>query len=337
MRVSSLSAVSVPLREVPSERLFAAVDVGGTKIAGGLVDGAGELVCRVVCPTPVDGSAQAVWEAVSEVVGQLSADPRWARVVAVGVGSAGPVDTARGTVSPVNIPGWRDFELVRSLESLAEVGARPVVLGGDAVAMAAAEHWRGAARGQRNVLCVVVSTGVGAGLVLGGVLHAGRSGNAGHLGHICVDLDGEQCACGSRGCLEGLASGTAIARHARRAGWRPADGGAAADATAVAVAARGGDRLALAAFDRAAQALAAGIAATATLVELDLAVIGGGVAQAGEVLFGPLRRHLAEYAALSFVAGLPVVPAALGTDAGLIGAAALAATHTTAEAARIPT
>jgi glucokinase len=203
------------------------------------------------------------------------------------------------------------------------VAGLPVRLGGDAVAMTAAEHWRGAAVGRANALCVVVSTGVGAGLILGGAVHPGPTGNAGHLGHICVDLTGEPCACGSRGCLEGIASGPAIVRRALAAGWRPAPG-AEPSAAAVAASAQSGDPVPVAAFDRAAQALAAGIAAIATLLEIEVAVLGGGVAQAGEILFAPLRRHLAAYAALPFAASVTVLPAHLGTDAGLIGAAALA-------------
>ena len=316
------SAVTTPKRASSAKRLYAAVDVGGTKIAGGLVDEDGALLFQVARATPAGGTAADVLAAAHEVVDRLAGDPRWGQVAALGIGSAGPVDTARGTVSPVNIPSWRGFPLVRSVADHAAVGALPVVLGGDAVAMTAAEHWRGAARGHANALCMVVSTGVGAGLVLNGALHAGPTGNAGHLGHISVDLDGDPCPCGSRGCVEVLASGTAIARHALRNGWQPP--GEDRSAGAVAASARDGDPVALAAFDRAAQALAAGIAATATLVEIDLAVVGGGVAQAGDTLFGPLRRHLSRYATLSFVSGLEVVPAALGTDAGLVGAAALA-------------
>lgn len=318
------------------QALVAAVDIGGTKIAGALVGAEdGELYHRVERPTRAQESGKVVRDALAEVVEALAATPQWAGVELVGVGSAGPVDTVRGTVSPVNIPGWRDFPVVREVRELA--AGRPVVLTGDGVAMTAAEHWRGAARGFDNALCMVVSTGVGGGLVLGGALHPGPTGNAGHIGHISVDLDGEPCACGGRGCLEGLASGTAIARHALAAGWRP--GGAASgqatgaasgaasgrvDAAAVAVAARAGDPVALAAFARAGQALAAGIAAAATLVELEVVVIGGGVAQAGELLFGPLRERLGDYAALSYVRGLRLRPAELATDAGLVGAAAAA-------------
>ena len=310
------------------QALVAAVDIGGTKIAGALVGAEdGTLSRRVRRPTPATEPGESVFAAVAEVLGALSRAPEWGRVERIGLGSAGPVDTVRGLASPVNIPGWRAFPLVRRVREV--VPGLPVVLTGDGVAMAAAEHWRGAARGHHNALCLVVSTGVGGGLVLGGALYPGPTGNAGHIGHISVDMDGDPCPCGGRGCVEGLASGTAIARRAAAAGWRPAGdavggGGGDASSTAVARAARAGDPVAVAAFDRAAQALAAGIAATATLVELEVVVIGGGVAQSGDVLFGPLEKWLDGYATLSYVRGLKVRPALLGTDAGLVGAAAAA-------------
>ncbi|MGW2254679.1 ROK family protein [Kitasatospora sp. NPDC001660] len=303
--------------------LFAAVDIGGTKIAGALVDEHGRLHQRIQLPTPAKESAEAVFAVVRRVLDRLAGSPDWAAVSAVGIGSAGPVDLVHGTVSPVNIPGWRGFPLVAEVGAHPAVAARglPVRLAGDGVAMAAAEHWRGAARGAGNALCLVVSTGVGAGLVLDGAVRPGPSGNAGHLGHITVDLDGEPCPCGSRGCLEGIASGTAIARRALAEGWRPV--GEDRSARAVAAAAGAGDPIALASFDRAAQALAAGIAATAALVDLDRVVVGGGVATAGDLLFAPLARHLDRYAALPYIRGLDVRRAELGTGAGLIGAAAL--------------
>ncbi|WP_405592023.1 ROK family protein [Streptomyces sp. NBC_01190] len=302
--------------------LVAALDIGGTKIAGALVDAEGRLVVRALRPTPSAHHGEIVMGAVAEVLAELRAAAQWPDVVAVGIGSAGPVDAAHGTVSPVNVPGWRDFPLVPRIA--AATGGLPVVLTGDGVAMTAAEHWQGAARGYDNALCMVVSTGVGGGLVLGGTLLPGPTGNAGHIGHISVDLDGDLCPCGSRGCVERIASGPNIARRAVESGWRP-PAGTDATAAAVAASARAGDPLALASFDRAAQALAAGIAATATLVEIHVAVIGGGVANAGPLLFDPLREHLTRYATLSFAAGVDVVPAKLGTDAGLVGAAAAAA------------
>ncbi|MET3984965.1 glucokinase [Streptomyces sp. PvR034] len=325
--------MTTPTSAFPAPRLAAAqaagptvaIDIGGTKIAGALVHADGTMTATTRRPTPGGTDGEAVMAAVAEVVAELATSPLWSSAVRCGIGSAGPVDTSRGTVSPVNIGAWRGFPVLdRVVAELARHRADlPTVLAGDGVAMTAAEHWLGAARGHANALCMVVSTGVGGGLILNNQLHPGPTGNAGHIGHISVAFDGEPCACGGRGCVESLASGTAIARRALEQGWTPAPGG---DRTAagVAAAAAAGDPVALAAFDRAGRALAAAIAATATLVETDIVVIGGGVAAAGDTLFGPIRAHLASYATLSFVQGLQVVPATLGTHAGLIGAAASA-------------
>ncbi|WP_217213550.1 ROK family protein [Streptomyces sp. AC550_RSS872] len=301
--------------------LVAALDIGGTKIAGALVDGHGTIVVRAQRATPAREDGETVMRAVEEVVGELTASPLWVRATALGIGSAGPVDASAGTVSPVNVPGWRGYPLVRRVREAA--GGLPVELIGDGVAITAAEHWQGAARGHDNALCMVVSTGVGGGLVLNGRLHPGPTGNAGHIGHISVELDGDPCPCGSRGCVERIASGPNIARRAVEKGWRPGPDGDTS-AAAVAAAAREGDPVAVASFERAARALAAGIAATATLVEIDIAVIGGGVGKAGDILFTPLRKALSDYATLSFVQRLTITPAQMGTDAGLVGAAAAA-------------
>ncbi|WP_030349636.1 ROK family protein [Streptomyces scopuliridis] len=300
----------------------ASLDIGGTKIAGALVDGNGSILVRAQRPTPAREDGETVMRAVEAVLAEVSASPLWASATAIGIGSAGPVDASAGTVSPVNVAGWRGFPLVERVR--AATGGLPVTLVGDGVAITAAEHWQGAARGYDNALCMVVSTGVGGGLVLNGKLHPGPTGNAGHIGHISVDLDGDLCPCGARGCVERIASGPNIARRALEGGWRPGPDGDTS-AAAVAAAARAGDPVAIASFERAAQALAAGIAATATLVEIRIAVIGGGVANAGEVLFAPLRRSLQDYASLSFVQGIKIAPALTGRDAGLVGAAAAAA------------
>ncbi|MEU9635767.1 ROK family protein [Streptomyces tendae] len=304
--------------------MYASLDIGGTKIAGALVDERGSVVHRAELPTPARESTHRMARTVDTVIDTLSTSPAWGAVRGVGIASAGPVDTAAGTVSPVNIPAWRDFPLVASVRDhpMLLTDLKPVLLG-DAVAMAAAEHWLGAARGVDNALCMVVSTGVGGGYVLDGRLRHGPSGNAGHIGHISVGIDGPPCACGGRGCVEGYASGTAIARYAVQTGWSP-ESGSQASAAAVAASARKGDERALAAYDRSARALAAAIAGSAALMEIEVAVIGGGVAQAGETLFTPLRRHLRAFAVLDFVRGLEVRPAALARDAGLVGAAAAA-------------
>ncbi|MCH0542756.1 ROK family protein [Streptomyces sp. MUM 203J] len=312
----------------PAGGVVAALDIGGTKIAAALVDGEGRILVRSRRPTPAREDGETVMGAVAAALADLEASPLWAGVRAVGIGSAGPVDAAAGTVSPVNVPGWRGYPLVDRVGA-ATGGGLPVRLVGDGVAMTAAEHWRGAARGHDNALCLVVSTGVGGGLVLNGRLHPGPTGNAGHIGHMSVDLDGDPCPCGGRGCVERLASGPNIARRALTDGWRPGPDG---DTTAAAVAAsaRAGDPVARASFERAARALAAGIAATAALVEIDVAVVGGGVAAAGDLLFAPLRAALHDYATLSFARDLTVTPALTGTDAGLLGAAAAALPHTAA-------
>ncbi|WP_338493005.1 ROK family protein [Streptomyces sp. SJL17-4] len=305
--------------------VYGALDIGGTKIAGALVDAEGCVVARAQRATPARGSAEAMMAAVNSVVDELATHPEWASLFCLGIGSAGPVDTFAGTVSPVNIPAWRSFPLVERvrIHPAVPTGMEPVLVG-DAVAMAAAEHWIGAAKDVANALCMVVSTGVGGGLILGGSVHVGTTGNAGHIGHITVDQNGPECPCGALGCVELYASGTAIAAHALESGWT-SPAGLPVTAREVEVAARAGDPRALAAFDRAGRALAAAIAATAALVELDLVVIGGGVSQAGEVLFAPLRHHLKSYAVLDFTRDVPVVPAGLALDAGLIGAAAAGA------------
>ncbi|WP_443047344.1 ROK family protein [Streptomyces sp. NBC_00354] len=319
-------AFPAPRATASATGLTVAIDIGGTKIAGALVHPDGTMTATTRRPTPRGADGDAVFVAVAEVVADLAASPLWPSAVRCGIGSAGPVDASRGTVSPVNIGAWREFPVQARIEAeLARHGAAlPTVLAGDGPAMTAAEHWLGAARGHANALCMVVSTGVGGGLILNNQLHPGPTGNAGHIGHISVAFDGEPCVCGGHGCVESIASGTAIARWAKAQGWTPASPDGDVTAAGVAVAAEAGDPVAVAAFDRAGRALAAAIAATATLVETDIAVIGGGVATSGDTLFAPIRAHLADYAALSFVRGLQVVPAALGTHAGLIGAAAAA-------------
>lgn len=294
------------------------LDIGGTKIAAALADPAGALVHTVVVPTPPAAAAEQVWGAVAGAIADAvrAAD---APIGAVGIGSAGPIDRHAGTVSPINIRGWRRFPLRERVA--AAVPGVPVALAGDGVCMALGEHWHGAGRDARFLLGMVVSTGVGGGLVFGGVAYAGRTGNAGHVGHVVVEQDGQPCACGGHGCVETVASGPWLVRWARAQGWSaPPDAGA----RDLAAAAASGDPLPQAAFHRGAAALAAAIASVAAVCDLDLVVLGGGVAKAGGLLFDPLRAKLADYAGLDFLAGLRVVPAELGPDAGLVGAARLA-------------
>ena len=294
------------------------LDIGGTKIAAGLADPGGVLVHTTIRHTPAAASAEQVWTAVAATITEaLRAADRSVR--AVGIAAAGPIDLDSGSVSPINIPSWRGFPL-RDRVATAVPGV-PVQLGGDGVCMALGEHWLGAGRGARFLLGMVVSTGVGGGLVLDGVPYAGRTGNAGHVGHVVVEQDGEPCTCGGHGCVETIASGPSMVRWARANGWSAPPG---AGAKELADAAASGDALALAAFRRGTTALARMIASVAAVCDLDLVVIGGGVAQSGPLLFEPLRAALAEYARLDFLAGLRVVRAELGAEAGLVGAARLA-------------
>ncbi|KRE25474.1 ROK family transcriptional regulator [Mycobacterium sp. Soil538] len=292
-----------------------ALDIGGTKIAAGLVDGDGTLTHREQRPTPL-GDADSVWAAVAALLADVRATGG-TDVTAVGVGSAGPIDVPAGTVSPINIPQWRGFPVVARV---AEVTGLPVRLGGDGLCMAMGEWWRGAGRDARFLLGMVVSTGIGGGLVLDGTPYHGRTGNAGHVGHVVVDPGGAPCTCGGRGCAETVASGPHLARWARDRGWQaPPQAGA----KELADDALRGDPVALQAFERGADALARMIASVAAVCDLDLVVVGGGVAKSGALLFDPLRAALRTYAGLDFLAGLTVVPAQLGGDAGLVGAAAL--------------
>lgn len=294
-----------------------ALDIGGTKIAAGLIDANGHVLHQNRQPTPRSDDPDEVWAAAELVITEALA-AAGGRVAGVGISSAGPIHLGDGTISPVNIPAWRGFA-VRDRVAAAVPGV-PVRLAGDGLCMALGEHWRGAGRGAAFMLGMVVSTGIGGGLVLDGVPYDGRTGNAGHVGHMVVDVDGPACSCGGRGCVEAIASGPHLAAWAREQGWR---GPQHSDARELGDAAAAGDEIAVAAFRRGARAIAAMIASVGAACDLDLVVIGGGVANAGPVLFDPVRAALADYAALDFIAGLEVVPARLGGEAGLVGAAAL--------------
>ncbi|MEV3983771.1 ROK family protein [Nonomuraea sp. NPDC049758] len=289
-----------------------AVDIGGTKLAAALVDEAGSLLRSAARPTPRADVMSALAALVAEVTGGGPAPH------AVGVGCAGPLDLTTGTVSPVNMPSWRGFPLRDELRRLTGL---PVVLAGDAQCMALGEHWLGAGQGSTSLLGVVVSTGIGGGLVIGGAPLLGPAGNAGHVGHMSVDPGGERCECGGRGCVERYSSGPNLARWALENGWAPTGD---RDARALAADASAGHPVALSAFERGARALAGLIASTAAAVELDTVVIGGGVSAAGAVLFGPLERALDDVAGLAFVRAVRVRPTTLGVRAGLAGAARLA-------------
>lgn len=292
-----------------------ALDIGGTKMLAVLVDESGRERRRHQVPTPASrpGESAQLDKTLAELVAAVVGHDT---VRAIGIASAGPADIRAGTIDPVNIPGWRHFP-IRDVIS-GHCHDAPAVLIGDALAAAIGEYERGAGRGATSLLGIVVSTGIGGGLVLDGRPFAGASGNAGHFGHDEIEPGGERCGCGAVGCLETVASGPGMVRWARARGWT------GADARELVTQAGAGDAVALAALERAAHGLATAIAHASLLLDLDLVVVGGGVSAAGELLLEPLRRHLAEQARLAFVRGTRVVRAELGGDAGVVGAASAA-------------
>ncbi len=298
-----------------TDRTVLAIDIGGTKLAAAIVGEDGTVIRKDRTPTPKQGPDQ-VFAALRTLADGVRGDTR---PLAVGIGSAGPLDTDRGLVSPVNIAGWRKFPLVDRVREA--VGDVPVTLGVDAHCFALGEFWTGAGRNVEHLLGIVVSTGVGGGIVMEGRRLLGRSGNAAHIGHVVVDQNGETCACGSYGCVETYASGPRMVARARQRGWRPDEPDA--DAEVLSADAAAGDETALRVFDDGAQALAAGIVSTAATVDLNFVVIGGGVSKAGPVLFDPLQDWVKRLAQLPFVSDLTVRPAVLD-NAGLVGAAKLA-------------
>jgi glucokinase len=299
-----------------------AIDVGGTKIAAGVVEPGGRLASWAQTETPRGLEAGQLWRTLDVLCTNLLADQRIDApdgLAGVGCGCGGPLDWPSGRVSPLNIPAWRSFPLRERLRE--RFGGITVRLHNDAICMAAGEHWRGAGRGRRSMLGMVVSTGVGGGLVQDGRLINGATGNAGHIGHVVVDPSGPACVCGGRGCLEAIARGPALAAWAQGEGWRP--GQAAATAKDLADDAAQGHPIGVAAMHRAGRALGIAIASAVQLCDVEVVSIGGGLAQAGPLLFDPLEEALRTHAGLDYARNVPVVAATLGQSAGLIGAAAL--------------
>lgn len=298
-----------------ADRPVLALDIGGTKLAAGLVDPGGRLSVQQRVATPAALDAEGLFATVASLVERVSRD---ADIAGIGVGCGGPMRWPSGVVSPLNIPAWRDFPLLDRLRSLAP--GIPVRLHNDAIAFVVGEHWRGAGRGKDNVLGMVVSTGVGGGVVSGGRLLDGASGNAGHIGHVVVDPDGPECVCGGRGCLESIARGPAVVQWAQSQGWRGPAGSTARELTDDA---SRGHPVALAAMQRAGEAIGVAIASATHLLDLEVVAIGGGLSQAGPLLFTSIEDAFRRHARMEFAREVRVVPAALGQEAGLVGAAAL--------------
>jgi len=285
------------------DRPALAIDIGGTKLAAGIVATDGTIIDRRQVPTAAaDRDGEQLYAAlVAMVDGVLAAQADRGGPVPVvcGVGTGGPMTKGGEAISPMNIGGWRDFPLRgRLVESL----GLPVFVDNDAKALALAEGWVGGAVGVSDYIAMVVSTGAGGGIVLDGRLLDGRDGNAGHIGHTTVEPDGHLCRCGNRGCLEAEASGTAIAAIT----GRPA--------------AEAGPET----IERVGMLVGRAVASVAVLLDLELALVAGSVALGyGEPFFAAAQAEIDRRARLEYAVGTTIRPARLGDRGPLVGAAAV--------------
>jgi len=287
-----------------------AVDIGATKFAASIVTGAGEVLHRREVP-----STQ-LWDGLAELL-QESAKDSEAKITKIGIGSAGPINVKSGSISPVNIAGWRNFPLVPRIQEL--FPGSEINMVGDAVALAVAEHAIGAGKGEANMLGMVISTGIGGGIIVENKPLLGDYGNAGFFGHNVVgDYDGK-CNCGRKGCIEGYSSGPSMVRFANGLGWQGDDfRDLAKDATS-------GDACASKAIDFGVEHLAKAIVNVTQLFDLHHVVVGGGVIESGEIYWKPLENALASHStSLNLVEPIKLLRAQLQRDAGLIGAAMVA-------------
>jgi len=310
--------------------LTVGVDVGGTKVLGGVVDASGKVLATSRRDTPREGGS-ALTKTIAEVALELMQQHS---ISAVGVSAAGFVSSDRKTMlATPNIADWNGVQLDLELTKL--IGL-PVVIENDANAAAWGEAKFGAGRNQAHMMMLTIGTGVGGGIVVNNELYRGAFGVAAEFGHLRVVPEGHLCGCGARGCFEQYASGSALRRHAREAISASPDLArnllARGDGTidgltgqAITDAAREGDAVALAAFQTTAQYLGAGIASLAVLLDPSCVVIGGGVIDAGEILLAPTREAMKRYMPFAGKHPYPeIVAAELGNEAGLVGVADLA-------------
>ncbi|MFC6357334.1 ROK family protein [Luethyella okanaganae] len=304
--------------------LAVAVDLGGTKVDAALVDDTGRVLpgSRHRAPTGNGATSEQLATSVRDAITRTltsSARTDIARVTGVGIGAAGPMDIAGGLVSPLNLPVWRGFPLQALVADTVHVTVPdvPVTMRMDGLCITLAEHWVGAARGYDNVMGMIVSTGVGGGLILAGRTVPGPTGNAGHIGHIEAGGFDDPCACGGIGCVEAVASGPRTVAWANAQGWQGSTGEELAAAFAV------GEEIAVRAVRRSGRALGQAIASAASLVDLDVVAIGGGFSHVSQTLFDEARAAVAERHQFDYVTRLKIVPSALSGDGPLVGAAAL--------------
>ncbi|HJU55125.1 MAG TPA: ROK family protein [Pyrinomonadaceae bacterium] len=304
----------------------AGIDIGGTKIAIALESIGGERINGRQFPTRAELGPEAILSNIASVLGEMCAEAR-AKLAAVGLGCPGSVDRERGTVLlPINLPGWHEFPIVRTVEELLGV---PAAIENDAKLAALGEYADGAGRGFKDIVYLTISTGIGGGIIVNGRLLQ-RLG-AGEVGHMTVLPDGPPCGCGSRGCLDALCSGTAVARRTRELLTQGARSLIAEmvkpdeiTAQVVAEAVRSGDELARRVWDEMIHFLSIGIANVVTILAPEAVILGGGVAATGELLLGPLRPLVEQRATMIPAGRVRILQAALAGESGIHGALVLA-------------
>ena len=309
-------------------RPVGAIDLGGTSVRAAVVDVNGGITGFVAGATEASQGPDAVIDRIVAVLHDslVRASVEVSELAAVGIGAPGPLDWDTGVIHEApNLPGWKEVPLA---SRIGDAVGLPAFLENDANAAALAENQYGVAQGSENMLYITVSTGVGGGLILDGELWHGAYGSAGEFGHMTVDFDGPLCDCGNRGCIEAIAAGPDIAAWVvdQIAAGRSSSLSGQTDPSGrdVVEAAQQGDALAVSALERAGRAVGFGVVNVAHLVNLDTVVIGGGIANAGDLLFDPLRATVREHLLESTAPSLRLEPWSLGEDVGLLGAAAAA-------------
>jgi glucokinase len=317
-----------------TQSVFIGVDVGGTSLRAARFLGHQPIPdAKIKTPTQPGGEREHMLDRLEQAIREV-APPDPASVAGIGIGIPGPVDPHTGVVITItNIPGWKNLPLQQIMQ---ERLGRPVFLGNDANLAALGEWKFGAGRGYRDVLYLTVSTGIGGGIIVGNRLLLGAHGLGGEVGHVKVQPDGPRCGCGQRGCLEALAAGPAITRRAvarLQAGegadsvLRAVTGGDLGQLTTALIgkAALDGDAFAQALFAEAGAHIGAAIASLMHVFNPAVVILGGGVSFVGDLLFEPVRAAVRVHAMNAmYWRDCPIIPAALGDDAGLVGAGALA-------------
>jgi glucokinase len=318
----------------PGGEYLIGVDIGGTKVAAGLVNAAGEITHQTRTPMVANDAAAglaAVITSIDSVRAAAKADAEVdVQISGIGICAPGPLDPRSGVViNPPNLPGWRDFPLAAEVAKIYRLRVR---VDNDGNAAALAEALWGAGRGYRNVFCATIGTGIGTGIVFDGCIYHGRTGAAAEGGHMTIDYRGPRCGCGKLGCIEVLASGPAIARRASEkiAAGRVSTilemAGDCPDritSEMVGRANRAGDSLAGEVLRETALVLTAWLGNIVDLLEPDVMIIGGGVASMLQPFFDDIRNGLRSWCVNSHCQEIPLVPAHYGADAGIAGGAAL--------------